>query len=77
MAPNNVVVNNLFGVSTGLGMGILTLDWTQITWFGSPLVTPWWAAVNIGGGFVFFYWILVPIFYYTNVGSTSRPGPRR
>lgn len=48
-------------------MGVLTFDWSQITYFGSPLTTPWWAAVNVGVGFVLFYWILVPILYYTNV----------
>lgn len=37
-APNNVPVNQLFGVRTGLGMSVLTFDWTQITWIGSPLM---------------------------------------
>ncbi len=72
IAPNNLVVNELFGVANGLGMGILTFDWTQISWIGSPLFTPWWAQVNIGVGFVLFYWIVVPILYYTNV---SPQGP--
>ncbi|WVQ65163.1 OPT family small oligopeptide transporter [Kwoniella botswanensis] len=67
IAPKNRVVNQLFGISTGLGMGILTFDWTQITWIGSPLVAPWWAEVNVGVGFVLFFWILVPILYYNNV----------
>ena len=40
IAPKNVVVNTLFGTSTGLGMGILTFDWSQIGYIGSPLVTP-------------------------------------
>jgi OPT family oligopeptide transporter len=67
IAPRNRVVNELFGVSTGLGMSVLTFDWTQIAWIGSPLATPWWASVNVGIGFVLFYWILVPILYYCNV----------
>jgi len=33
----------------------------------SPLVTPWWAQVNIGVGFVLLAWILVPICYYSNL----------
>ena len=37
-APNNIPVNQLFGVSSGLGMGILTFDWTQISWISSPLM---------------------------------------
>lgn len=69
MAPNNVVINELFGVANGLGMGVMSFDWTQIAWIGSPLVIPWWAELNIGIGFVLFYWIVVPILYYTNVST--------
>lgn len=63
MAPNNRVVNQLFGVQHGLSMGILTFDWGQITYNISPLSVPWWAAANIGLTVVFFYWIIVPILY--------------
>ncbi|KAH6910295.1 OPT oligopeptide transporter protein-domain-containing protein [Coprinopsis sp. MPI-PUGE-AT-0042] len=65
-APNNVVVNQLFGVKSGLGMSMLTFDWSQITWIGSPLMVPWWAEVHVFAGFVLFYWIMTPILYYTN-----------
>ena len=71
--PTRRVVNQLFGVSTGLGMSVLTFDWSQISWIGPPLATPWWAEVNIAIGFVLFYWIIVPIMYYTNVGHSSLP----
>lgn len=64
---DNVVVNQLFGVNTGLGMGILTFDWNQVLWIGNPLLTPWWAQVNIGIGFLLCYWLAAPIMYYTNV----------
>ena len=37
-APKNVPVNQLFGVRTGMGMGVLTFDWSQISWIGSPLM---------------------------------------
>jgi OPT family oligopeptide transporter len=40
IAPNNLVVNQLFGVESGLGMGIFTFDWAMISYIGSPLVTP-------------------------------------
>lgn len=40
IAPNNAVVNTLFGTYTGLGMSIITLDWGMIAFIGSPLVTP-------------------------------------
>lgn len=42
IAPNNVIVNQLFGGQTGLSILPLTLDWTQIAGFvGSPLIPPW------------------------------------
>ena len=40
IAPQNVVVNQLFGTMSGLGMGVLTFDWAMIGYVGSPLVTP-------------------------------------
>jgi hypothetical protein len=39
-APQNVVVNQLFGTLSGLGMSVLTLDWAVVSYMGSPLVTP-------------------------------------
>lgn len=38
LAPNNVPVNQLFGVESGLGMSFLTFDWPRISWIGSPLM---------------------------------------
>lgn len=43
LAPNNAIVNQLFGGVTGLSVLPLTFDWTQISGFvGSPLIPPWW-----------------------------------
>jgi len=66
IAPQDRVVNELFGYSTGLGMSVLTFDWSQIAYIGSPLASPWWATANVAGGFVFFFWFLTPLLYYTN-----------
>ncbi|KAF8265720.1 OPT oligopeptide transporter [Lactarius quietus] len=67
IAPNNVKLNQMFGVKHGLAMSVLTFDWGQIIAVtSSPLATPWWAAVNNGIAIVFFAWFLVPILYYTN-----------
>lgn len=55
IAPNNIVVNQLFGYVSGLGMSLVTFDWAQIAYLGSPLATPWWAEANVAGGFVFFF----------------------
>ena len=38
IAPNNIVVNQLFGYTSGLGMSLITFDWAQIAYIGSPLV---------------------------------------
>jgi OPT family small oligopeptide transporter len=66
-APRNVVVANLFGVASGLGLFPMTFDWSQIAYIGSPLVVPFWAALNIIGGLVIVMWIIAPIMYYLNV----------
>ncbi|KAF8970829.1 oligopeptide transporter [Flammula alnicola] len=55
IVPNNVVVNQMFGYSHGMGMGLVTFDWAQIAYIGSPLATPWWAEANIVAGFLIFY----------------------
>jgi hypothetical protein len=64
---DNIVVNQLFGTERGLGMGLLTFDWSQAAWVGSPLMIPWWAEVHMFLGFVIFWWIVQPALYYTNV----------
>ncbi|KAJ4294829.1 hypothetical protein N0V88_005063 [Collariella sp. IMI 366227] len=65
-APDNVVVANLFGVVSGLGLFPLTFDWAQVAYIGSPLLTPFWAAMNVVGGLVVVMWIAAPIAYYSN-----------
>ena len=66
-----VVINQLFGYQSGLGMSLITFDWTQIAFIGSPLATPWWAEGNVAFGFVFFFWFITPILYYTNVWDST------
>ena len=65
-APDNVVVANLFGVSSGLGLFPITFDWAQLAYIGSPLLTPWWAAANVFSGLAIVMWIIAPILYYRN-----------
>jgi OPT family oligopeptide transporter len=41
IAPKDIVVNQLFGTISGLGMSVVTMDWTVISYYmGSPLVIP-------------------------------------
>ncbi|PKS08975.1 hypothetical protein jhhlp_003588 [Lomentospora prolificans] len=70
-APDNVVVANLFGVVSGLGMFPMTFDWAQVTYIGSPLLVPFWAAVNVVGGLVIVMWIIAPLAYYSNIYFSS------
>ncbi|KAF5392874.1 hypothetical protein D9757_000863 [Collybiopsis confluens] len=63
LVPDNVKVNQLFGYQSGLGMSIITFDWAQIAYTGSPLASPWWSQANVAFAFVFFYWIVTPILY--------------
>jgi OPT family oligopeptide transporter len=69
--PKNVVVANLFGVASGLGLFPVTFDWAQIAYIGSPLLTPFWAAMNVVGGLVIVMWIIAPIAYYKNIFFSS------
>ncbi|KAE9383193.1 OPT oligopeptide transporter [Gymnopus androsaceus JB14] len=69
--PDNLKVNQMFGYQSGLGMSLLTFDWAQIAYIGSPLATPWWAEANIAFAFVFFFWLVTPILYYTNTWNSA------
>ncbi|RXW17009.1 hypothetical protein EST38_g8852 [Candolleomyces aberdarensis] len=84
IAPDNIVINQLFGFSHGLVIisflwyiplvpnemlskyrtkpfssnSLVSFDWAQISFIGSPLATPWWAEANIVAGFVFFFLVM-------------------
>ncbi|CDK24233.1 unnamed protein product [Kuraishia capsulata CBS 1993] len=67
IAPNNVVVNQVFGAYTGLGLIPLTFDWNQISsYIGSPLVPPISTIVTIFASMVIIFWIVTPALHYTN-----------
>ncbi|KAK5823307.1 OPT family small oligopeptide transporter [Linnemannia elongata] len=69
--PSNVVLSQMTGPQ-GLGIGVLSLDWNTITAFlGSPLITPWWAQVNIMLGFILIAWIMVPTAYYLDIWNAK------
>lgn len=51
-------------------MGLLTFDWSQISYLIPPLVIPWWAQVNIFIGFAIAFWAVAPAIYYTNVSCS-------
>jgi OPT family small oligopeptide transporter len=71
IAPDNVPLNQMFGYVHGMGMSLITFDWSMIAYTVSPLATPWWAEANVAAGFVFFFWIITPILYYTNTWDSK------
>ncbi|KAK9424113.1 putative OPT oligopeptide transporter protein-domain-containing protein [Seiridium unicorne] len=55
-APNNVVVNKLFGGLYGYGLLPTSLDWTVVAgWAGSPLIPPFHALANTVAGVIVFF----------------------
>lgn len=53
IAPNNVIVNKLFGPLSGYGLMPISFDWTVISGFmGSPLIPPFHAITNVMGGII-------------------------
>ncbi|KAI8334789.1 OPT family small oligopeptide transporter [Chlamydoabsidia padenii] len=68
ISPNNIVLNQLTGGASGLGMLAVSFDWeTIVSYLQSPLIVPWWAIANVAVGFVIIAWILTPAMYYSNV----------
>ncbi|KAI1810965.1 OPT oligopeptide transporter protein-domain-containing protein [Poronia punctata] len=66
VAPDNAVVNQLFGGSTGLSLLPITFDWTQVAgYIASPLVPPWHAIANTLIGVVVFFLGLASVLHYT------------
>jgi OPT family oligopeptide transporter len=62
------VATNNSGLTVGLDVLPITLDWSQVTGFlSSPLMTPFWAIANIFIGFAFWIWFITPILHFTNV----------
>ncbi|KAM3445235.1 hypothetical protein NHJ13734_000573 [Beauveria thailandica] len=48
IAPNNVIVNKIFGAAHGYGLMPITFDWTVISGYvGSPLIPPFHAIFNV------------------------------
>ncbi|KAG7662811.1 uncharacterized protein J8A68_003665 [[Candida] subhashii] len=67
--PDNVIINQVFGSSSGLGMfpNSIALDWNQIAgYIGSPLIPPAGTIATIFASIVVIFWIAVPAIHYSN-----------
>ncbi|KAI2766204.1 hypothetical protein DTO012A8_8570 [Penicillium roqueforti] len=69
--PESKVVNQIFGMNSGMGLLPLTFDWSQISYVGSPLLIPSWAVFNVFVSLVFWIWIVAVALYYSNVWNTG------
>jgi OPT family small oligopeptide transporter len=70
-APNSPVVNQVFGMKSGMGILPVTFDWSQIAYIGSPLVLPTWTILNVLASLVFWIYIISPAIYYSNTWYTG------
>ncbi|GJJ72977.1 hypothetical protein EMPS_05335 [Entomortierella parvispora] len=70
ITPNNIPLAQMTG-SNGLGVGVIALDWAAASLIIAPLVTPWFAQVNILIGFVLVTYIMVPWAYFTNLWDSK------
>ncbi|CAF0942425.1 unnamed protein product [Adineta steineri] len=72
IAPNNLIFSQITGAN-GLSIGALQFDWNAwVSFLDSPIFVPFWAHVNIFVGFVLAIWIVIPIFYYTNIWESQK-----
>ena len=70
IAPRNVPLNVTMGTN-GMGMSLLSFDWSEISFISSPMVTPWWAECNMMVMFVLCIWLVAPILYFTNTANMA------
>nr|GMC99067.1 oligopeptide transporter 7-like [Ipomoea batatas] len=66
--PGSVLAQQLGSGLKGLGIGAVGLDWSSISsYIGSPLVSPWFATVNVAIGYVLILYVVTPVMYWNNV----------
>jgi hypothetical protein len=66
--PNSVTAHQLGSGLSGLGIGALSFDWSGISaYLYSPLMTPFFASMNIFVGFVIVMYVVTPATYWGNI----------
>lgn len=61
----SVTAQQLGSGMRGLGLGALTLDWSVVASFlFSPLISPFFAIVNVFAGYVLIIYVVIPIAYW-------------
>ncbi|KAM0976970.1 hypothetical protein FF1_019868 [Malus domestica] len=63
--PKSVTAQQIGSGMGGLGIGAFSLDWTVIaSYLYSPLISPFFAIVNVAAGYVLVMYMLLPIAYW-------------
>ncbi|KAH9690217.1 Oligopeptide transporter 2 [Citrus sinensis] len=63
--PSSITAHQLGSGMKGLGLGAFALDWSVIaSYLGSPLITPFFAIVNVFVGYIIVMYVLTPIAYW-------------
>ncbi|KAL6184520.1 hypothetical protein ACLB2K_045921 [Fragaria x ananassa] len=63
--PKSITAQQIGSGMRGLGIGSLTLDWSVIaSYLGSPLISPFFAIVNITVGFMLIMYVVLPTAYW-------------
>ncbi|CAN6678868.1 unnamed protein product [Malus baccata var. baccata] len=63
--PKSIRAQQIGSGFRGLGVGAFTLDWSVISsYLGSPLISPFFAIVNITVGYIIIMYVIIPISYW-------------
>ncbi|KAK4740514.1 hypothetical protein SAY87_032361 [Trapa incisa] len=63
--PRSVTAQQLGSGMDGLGFGAFSLDWSAVSSFlFSPLISPFFAIVNVFFGYAAIIWVVMPIAYW-------------
>uniref|UniRef100_A0A2C9U1Q6 Uncharacterized protein n=1 Tax=Manihot esculenta TaxID=3983 RepID=A0A2C9U1Q6_MANES len=63
--PKSVTAQQIGSGMRGLGLGAFALDWSVVaSYLGSPLITPFFAIVNVIVGYIATIYVIMPIAYW-------------
>ncbi|KAJ8772904.1 hypothetical protein K2173_028081 [Erythroxylum novogranatense] len=63
--PKSVTAHQIGSGMHGLGLGAFALDWSVIaSYLGSPLITPFFAIVNVIVGYIALIYLIIPVAYW-------------
>ncbi|KAH7283220.1 hypothetical protein KP509_35G066400 [Ceratopteris richardii] len=71
--PSSITIQQIGSGLRGLGIGAISIDWSGISSFlSSPLVSPFFATVNVAVGFAIFIYMMLPLSYWTNTYDAKK-----